>query len=137
MFRTDHLLTAYRPQQETVQSDAAFGAKNSNMTRIFDTDDYAETARKIFYKFELNQSCTILGWVDDEVQPKGELVLDEIKRLDKAENFVGRASGGKMIRKRKIEPDSIGDYVAGKIFKWKKVVITDTSELKYTIWRKQ
>jgi len=103
------------------------------MIRIYDTDDYAECARKIFYQFDVNQSCTIVGWVDEEIKPKGQLILDEIARLDKAENF--KSQGKKMIRRRKVAPDSIGDYVAGKIFRFKSQI--QGNEVKFVIWRMQ
>jgi hypothetical protein len=105
-------------------------------TRILDTDGFQEVAKKIFKDFDLNQSCTVTGWVQFEdlsTKPKGEMVLKELERLDSVDNI--RPAGKRMVRRRKRWPDSIGDYIAGKAFRWKKVIVDN--EVKYTIWRTQ
>lgn len=96
-----------------------------------------EMADAIFYKFEINQSCLIKGFVMDGEQlfPKGDVVLEMLERIDSKQNMMenGQASG--MRRKRKKLPDSIGGYVAHKIFRFKKETID--REYRVTIWRVQ
>lgn len=105
------------------------------MVRILESEDYYDMAQKIFYQFEVNQSCTIGGWVvsDDDAIEKGEMVCNELRRLDTQENVCSTAK--KPYRKRKIIPDSIGGYMAHKIFKYKRVILDNRP--KWTIWRLQ
>jgi hypothetical protein len=105
------------------------------MERILETDDYITMAQKIYETFDVHHSCTIKGLVldrDKEVYiPKGELVLEQINRLDIAENYdkFGR-------RRRRVKPvNSIGDYVAGKIFKYEQRI--KDKKVIYLIWRVQ
>jgi hypothetical protein len=104
----------------------------TKVIRIYETDDYMEMAEKIYYHFEVNQSCTIKGFVFDEGEPipKGKLVLDHINNLDKTEHYDKRSR-----RKRVKLPNSIGDYVAGKIFKWDERI--QDRKIIYLIWRVQ
>lgn len=101
--------------------------------RIYETDDYLTMAEKIYYHFEVNQSCTIKGFVIDENQepiPKGKMVLDQIDKLDRAENY------GTNSRRKRVKPqNSIGDFVAGKIFKWEER--TQDHKIIFLIWRLQ
>lgn len=106
------------------------------MIRIYEEDDYLQIAEKIFKQFELNQSCVVTGWVqleDGKTKPKGEMVIDELRRMDKDEYL--QPQGKKMIRKRKYEPNSVGGWLAQPIFKWQSVILD--KDVKYTIWRKQ
>jgi hypothetical protein len=105
-------------------------------TRIYAEDSVKETAKKIFYHFVLNQSCLVKGFVvgSDDLEEKGKLVLDELRRLDELENHIPNRSG-KMRRRRNVLQNSIGGYVAQKIFRYKKETIN--SEVRYTIWRVQ
>lgn len=107
------------------------------MARVYDTDDYLDVAKKIFNEFEVGQSCTVKGVVIDEdnkeIFTKGEMVLKELRRLDSLVN-VSITEGGRLRRKRKILPNSIGGYVAHKIFKW---AILEGSLEYYNIWRIQ
>lgn len=102
--------------------------------RIYAEDTYAEVANKIFFEFELNQSCAITGLVrdGDEIEAKGKYVLDQLRWLDEKHNTTPAADGRRR-RKRKLINDSIGGYAAHKIFKFK---ITDNGT-KYSIWRIQ
>ena len=95
-------------------------------------DNYEDIAYTIFHEFKIEQSCGIVGWITvrDEVKPLGELVVEELRKLDSIHN----TSDGKR-RHRKVLPDSIGGFVAQKIFKFKKV--KDNNHYKYTIWRVQ
>lgn len=105
-------------------------------TRIFADDSIKEAASKIYNDFLINQSCTICGFERIEefrLEEKGLLVCNELRRLDSVDNL--RPMGKKMTRRRKILPDSIGGYVAHKIFKFKRVIVE--SEVRYTIWRVQ
>lgn len=92
-----------------------------------------ESAGIIFEHFIIGQSCTITGYIEreDGFWSKGELVIEELKRLDLLNNC-NQDTKGKFRRKRKILPDTIGGYVAQKIFKFKITELT-----KYTIWRIQ
>ena len=105
------------------------------MTRVFHEDSVKETARKIYHEFEVNQSCTVIGLEFDgeKVICKGEEVCKELRRLDTLENV--RPMGKKMTRRRKSLPNSIGGYVAHKIFRYDKVTVD--SDIRYTIWRVQ
>lgn len=108
----------------------------TTICRVLDTDTIPEMARKIFYDFEINQSCTIVGFVHVglEIYSKGELVWREIKRLDEEENFVkcGR-------RKRILIPGSIGGPLAHKIFKHSQTLKEDEGikVMRFSIWRVQ
>lgn len=105
------------------------------MERLYETDDYLTMAQKIYDTFDVNHSCTIKGLVVDrdtqEVFPKGELVLEQINKLDIAENYDKRGK-----RRKRVKPkDSIGDFVAGKIFKYEKRI--KDKKIIYLIWRIQ
>lgn len=103
---------------------------NSSMTT-------AEIAREIFYEFEINQSCTIGGFVtnpgNEEVKIRGEVVLECLRQLDVIENF--GIEGKKTRRKRVQLKDTIGGFVAQRIFKYKNEKRGD--EIIYKIWRIQ
>jgi len=109
---------------------------------IYDTDTWKQVADKIWSDgFQTNQSCSIYGieLINGKAVAKGELVVEELRRLDKEENvMVGQS--GKKSRRRKILPDSIGGYVAHKIFRFKYNIIIDEvkgNTVKYNIWRVQ
>lgn len=102
---------------------------------IKETDTVKEMAEKIFYHFLVHQSCTIIGVEasNGSLDAKGALVWNEIKRLDEKENMVRNKQ--KLRRKRKLLPNSIGGYVAQKIFLHDYKIQEDV--LRYTIWRYQ
>lgn len=107
-------------------------------SRVFDEDSSEDIARKIFKHFAVHQSCTISGFsrVNNETRltPKGEVVLDYLRKMDaKANTQV--PPDGRPRRKRRILPNSIGGYIAQKIFTWK----WETRDgMPYcTIWRYQ
>ena len=104
--------------------------------RVFAEDSVEDTARKIFYYFELNQSCSVVGWVYSagRTHKKGDLVLENIKRLDEIENCTGDGKGNSR-RKRVIPPNTIGGFVAHKIFRYSRVMVDN--EPKINIWRIQ
>lgn len=108
-------------------------------TRIYETDDLFTIVNKIFEDFEIGQSVSISGFVihgrEQKVRPKGEVVLEELRILDESINAEKSRRDGRIRRKRKIEPDSIGGYVAQKIWKYKLVYINEIP--RYTIWRFQ
>lgn len=107
------------------------------MTVILHDDNPVQIALKIFEDFELNQSCTITGHIvyeeERRVAFKGEVVLDELRKLDVYHNT--DEGGKKPRRKRVVLPDTIGGWVAQKIFKYKKVVLD--GETRISIWRIQ
>ncbi len=115
------------------------------MEQILPTDSVILMATKMFFDYQVGQSATVSGFIempDDSTVAKGELVLEEIRRLDLVENFTdgfrGKGSRGKNIqrRKRKRMPENtIGDYLCQKTFKWKKNIINN--QVRYTIWRIQ
>lgn len=104
-------------------------------TTIYDTDSIKEIARKIYYKFAINQSCTIFGIeiFEDVAVPRGELVLKDILALYELEYM--RWQGIKYIRKREFPKNSIGGELAHPIFRWEKRIIDNN--VRYTIWRIQ
>jgi hypothetical protein len=104
----------------------------SNTTRIYETDDYLTIGDKVYNSFEVNQSCTVKGFILDgeDVIPKGKLVLQHIERLDVAEHY------NKQGRRKRVKPaNSIGDYVAGKIFCYEERI--KDKKIIFLIWRKQ
>lgn len=103
--------------------------------KIYDIDSINEIARKIYYHFEINQSCTIWGIeaYQDAAVPKGQLIVDEIRRIYAEENM--RRQGTKIIRVRKYVENSVGGELAHKIFKWQMNKIDN--DVRYTIWRIQ
>lgn len=107
------------------------------MVKIFETDNYIEIAMKIFDDFDINQSCCIRGFVLDgeELIPKGNLVLENLRLIDERENTSKRTHDGRRRRIHKMPKDTIGGYLAHKIFKHK----TETREdgIVVSIWRIQ
>lgn len=100
--------------------------------RIFESDDYMEMAEKIWMHFKVNQNCTVKGFVHDgdDIIPKGELVLKMLEQLDHREN-VGKGNR----RKRYKVDNSVGDFLAQKMFIWEKRV--RDHQIYYLIWRRQ
>lgn len=102
------------------------------MVQILSTDTYYEMAKKIYYQFEVGQSCTIKGFIWRKELPyaKGSGVLEELERMDKEEhtNIEGR-------RKRVKPKHTVGGYAKDKMFKYKRE--TRNGILMYTIWRLQ
>ena len=105
------------------------------MTEIYQDEEPKKIAKKIFEDFELNQSCTIKGFVDNDgdLEAKGKLVCDEIRRLDKQLNIKPYGTG--MRRRRVVPENTIGDWIAHKTFKYQKTVLD--SVIRYMIWRIQ
>lgn len=105
------------------------------MIRILKTDSIKEIASKIFYGFEMHQSCSVDGCTDIEgtLFTNGELVLEELRKLDIAENT--EMGGKKIRRKRVILPKSVGGFVAQKIFRFDERDYMGT--IRVTIWRIQ
>lgn len=103
--------------------------------RILDSDSIYTIAEKIFNWFEVNQSCTIEGYIQGtySVTIRGMEVMKEIERLDIFVNT--QLKNGKPRRKRVILPNSVGGYVAQKIFKYKKGVRDGIDYV--SIWRYQ
>lgn len=100
--------------------------------RILLTDGYEETAFKIYNNFVVNQNCTIRGMclVDGDPIPKGEMVIRKLDEYDKRDNI---GSGN---RRKRVKPEnSIGDYIAQKMFTWE-MRIQDKKPV-YMIWRRQ
>lgn len=111
------------------------------MFRIYDSDSWKETAKKIYNDMPVGVSCSVQGMIEEvsdegkllSVKSKAELVIAELRRLDRLENL--RSMGKKMTRKRVVLPDSIGGYVAHKIFRFSHKIVD--SDVRYTIWRVQ
>ena len=104
--------------------------------KIYDTDTADEIAKKIYIYFEVMASCSIYGFVTkgESLIPKGQCVLDSLRKLDEMEN-IKKDAIGRLIRKFKYRKDSIGGPIAHKIFTWEIRIID--SEPRYTIWRYQ
>lgn len=104
-------------------------------------DSPKEFARKMFYTYENMMSATIVGFeVDDdtgELEPKGEIALKWIERFDKLENYTlaGKTAGNGMRRRRIKPPNTIGDYLRNKIFRWEKRIVDN--KIRYSVWRIQ
>lgn len=101
------------------------------MVRLTSDDSCSQIAHKIFYFFEVNQNCAVAGMalVDAEPRPRGLVVCDMLRELDSLEN----TENGR--RKRRIPENSIGGFVAQKIFKYKEETVGGI--MRYTIWRIQ
>lgn len=101
--------------------------------QIYDTDDAILTAQKIYFKMGVLESVAITGFHYEGIrlEPKGDKVLEELRKLDIRDNVNPEAIGRTPRRKRKILPNSIGGYVAQKIFRFK------IDQDKTTIWRVQ
>ena len=102
-----------------------------------ETPHYAEIANEIFYKFAVNQSTAVRGFVHlgEELNPTplGKMVIDHLELLDRRENIY---QDGKRIRRRRvILPNTVGGAVAQKIFKYKWEI--RGNKMIYTIWRIQ
>lgn len=104
--------------------------------RVLDSDNYEEMAEKIYKYFEVNQSCAINGWVvgEEDLWEKGFMVCEKLREFDRLEN-IKIPKSGRPSRRRRVIPDSIGGYLAHKIFKFKRVV--NDNKPKWTIWRLQ
>lgn len=109
-------------------------------TRLLQTDSWQEMAKKIYENFEVLQSCSVSGFIceeekrltglkRDEVFAKGQVVWDEITRMDREENFT---KAGR--RKRRYLPMSNGAEIANKLFRYS---IVNNPVPKWTIWRVQ
>ncbi len=114
-----------------------------NDIRIYDTDDHEEIAKKIFEDFDVLQSCKVVGFYEGMntdtgrrfIVPKGDLVLDHIKLLDSQINIYDSKTDKRGRRIHRKLPNTIGGYVAHKIFKYD-VKMTDREPV-FTIWRIQ
>lgn len=105
-------------------------------TRIYEHDSYIEIAEKIYKQFVVGQFCTVTGFlqVGTGVEAKGQMVLQSIEQMDIRHNMmIGKDKRPR--RKRVKLPNTIGDHVAQKTFRWEKR--RDDNELKVTIWRIQ
>lgn len=101
---------------------------------ILPTDDYEYIAKKIWEEMKLNQSVTIDTWCPEQPGvPNGKLVLDELRKLDRIENFVAQPKG--MRRKRKFKKNHIGDSIGQKAFTWAESMRGE--KVVYQIWRIQ
>lgn len=103
--------------------------------QILETDTLEQIANKIYFHAEVLQSFTVKGLSisGEEVKPKGRIVLDEIQRIFDIETR--KWEGHQFRRRRRTIRDSIGGYVAEKIFRWK--IETIDSTIRYHIWRIQ
>lgn len=105
------------------------------MVKIYDIDSPLQIASKVWEHLEIGQSVSVLGFctMSNEILPKGEVVLSELRRLDELENVY--TSGARKTRKVKFKKDSVGGPLAQKIFVWDKRIVD--KEPRYTIWRFQ
>ena len=98
----------------------------------FEHRNWLQIAYGIFYDFEVNQSITVKGF-DNEV-PVGQKICEELERLDLKENYFIPPDGRP--RRKRYKPDNtIGGFVAQKMFKWKREI--RDKKMVYTIWRIQ
>lgn len=107
------------------------------MVKIYDTDTIEIISRKIYFDFEVLQSCTVSGFVMDmekqKITPKGELVMQELSMLYNDECC--KDTGGRKYRKFAYRENSVGGPIAHKIFTFDKKIVNN--EPRYTIWRFQ
>lgn len=112
--------------------------EENGYVRILPEDNYVDVAQKIFNHFKLNQSCIVFGFVKDEekkqLYDKGNMVLELLREYDAKHNTTNNGDG-RIRRKRKIIPNSIGGYVAQKIFCYEQVVHDGIPKTR--IWRVQ
>lgn len=97
-----------------------------------------EIAVILFRDFDVMQSMTIKGFVTDEnrrIERKGQLVLDELEAMDSKAFNCTKKSDGRPRRKRVKPPNTIGGYVAQKIWKYKHDIIDQIPRT--IIWRIQ
>lgn len=109
----------------------------NDVTRITLDDNYKVIGEKIFKYFALGQSCTLKGVIiiGNDVISKGDAVIKEIEEWDKYKNTYP-AQNGKQPRRKRVKPEnSIGDYVAQKMFRYSKV--TRDGKPVVIIWRMQ
>lgn len=96
-------------------------------------EDVYEIADWLFSdEFILNQSCSVTGYFEitgGRLCAKGERVLEILEGLDLRRNC------DKGRRKRVKLPNTVGGFVAQKIWKWKMKIVDQ--EPRYTIWRIQ
>lgn len=107
------------------------------MANINELDSPYLIADALFNDFELLQSCTITGFQKDKdgrLERRGEVILKILDNLDKSSNM--QTGGDKRPRRKRVKPpNTIGGYVAQKIWKYKHEIID--SEPRTTIWRIQ
>lgn len=111
---------------------------NRHMVTLDANDTIITMADKIFNHFLVTQSCTIRGFekdVDDNVELKGDRVLELLREMDRKQNYINHnKSRNDARRRRHIPKDSIGGYLAHKIFKFKHETLGTPC---VTIWRIQ
>lgn len=98
----------------------------------------AMIALAIFHEFDNLQSCTITGFVqldNGRLERKGDTVLRELEMLDSKHNYQPEKIDKRPRRKRYKPPNTIGGYVAQKIWKYRHEVVGN--EPKTHIWRIQ
>lgn len=109
---------------------------SKNVNRI---TDITVIAMEIFHMFEINQSCTITGFVTIQggrVETRGEHVLIELEKLDSLHYTTGIPGRDGRFRRKRVKPrNTVGGYVAQKMFKFKHEIIDQ--EARTTIWRIQ
>lgn len=113
-----------------------------NITAISPTDDVAVMAHKIYNDFKVGQSCTIKGFVfypgdytEETPIPKGLAVKEQLDFLDREENVYVPPNDLRPRRRRVKPPNTIGDFVAQKMFRWEES--TRDGVIVYMIWRMQ
>lgn len=98
-----------------------------------DLESPFQIASIIFSEWEVNKSGTITGFItgpDGRLEKKGEAVLRELERIDSLSNV------NEHKRRKRVKPENtIGGYVAQKIWKYRHEVINN--EPKTHIWRIQ
>ncbi len=104
--------------------------------KIEKKDTPLKIATIIYNHFEIFQSCTIIGYImwKDEPALKGDIVLEFLKEID-AKQRLNNAGGLTLRRKRTVLPNTIGGYVAYRLFKFKHEEIEGKPAV--TIWRIQ
>ena len=137
-------ITNYKPNLNFIITTDTMDT--NTVVTIDKNDDVKMIAMKIFEQFKVLQSVTIegfefvptMGWIEpgkvyNRPFIKGELVWDEIMRLDDLANFYD--GNGRRRRKRIKLTDTNGAPVAQKIFRKKKTVLNEMPRI--TIWRVQ
>jgi hypothetical protein len=106
------------------------------MVKVLDTDSELDIASKIYERFEVLESCSVIGWSrkPEYWLGKGEEVLAELRRMD-ADEHIKYMKNGKRARLNVYKPESIGGPMAHKIFVWERTIVNN--EPRYRIWRVQ
>ena len=103
--------------------------------KIYSTDNANEIASKIYFNFDVLDSCCVYGFEIDmkeqKLMPKGEMVMAIIEKLYQ-KDFINSSGNRKY---KTFGENVVGGPVAHKAFKFDKKIVE--MEPRYIIWRLQ